>query len=81
MPTVSLFLGIVVFMNYNDHMSPHFHARYQGHEASFTFDGELLVGTMPKFIAAWALLHEEDLAANWELCRDHQAPMKIDPLR
>lgn len=85
MPTVSLFLGIVVFMNYNDHMPPHFHARYQGHEASFTFDGELLVGTMParqqKFFAAWALLHEEDLAANWELCRDHQAPMKIDPLR
>ena len=85
MPTVSLFLGIVIFMNYSDHMPPHFHARYQGYEASFTFDGELLVGDMParqrKFIAAWALLHEEDLAANWELCREHQAPLKIDPLR
>lgn len=29
-----------------------------------------------KFIAAWALMHEEDLMANWELCR----AMKIDPL-
>lgn len=59
--------------------------RYQGHEASFTFDGELLVGDMPsrqcKFIAAWALMHEEDLMANWELSREHQAHMKIDPLR
>lgn len=85
MPTVSLFLGIVVFMNYSDHMPPHFHARYQDFEASFTFDGELLVGDMPlrqkKLIAAWAIMHEEDLKANWQLCREHQAPMKIDPLR
>ncbi len=31
MPTLSRFYGIVIFMNYNDHPPPHFHARYQGH--------------------------------------------------
>ena len=85
MPAISLFLGIVIFMNYSDHQPPHFHARYQGYEASFTFDGEILAGDMPtrqrKYIAAWSLMHEEDLAANWELCRNPLAPLSIEPLR
>ena len=84
MPAISLFLGIVIFMNFSDHQPPHFHARYQDYTASFTFDGELLSGEMPpkqcKFIAAWALMPEEDLLANWELCRNHLAPLPIDPL-
>lgn len=29
-------------------MPPHFHARYQGYEAAFTFDGELLTGNLPR---------------------------------
>lgn len=29
MPEVSRFFGIVIFMNYNDHLPPHFHAKYQ----------------------------------------------------
>lgn len=29
MPSVSRFYGILIFMNYNDHQPPHFHARYQ----------------------------------------------------
>ena len=32
MPTISRFYGIVIFMNYNDHNPPHFHARYQEQE-------------------------------------------------
>ena len=72
-------------MNYSDHQPPRFHAKYQGNEASFTFDGELLAGDMPprqcKYIAAWALMHEEDLNADWELCCNHLAPLNIEPLR
>lgn len=26
MPTISMFRGIKVYINYNDHMPPHFHA-------------------------------------------------------
>ena len=85
MPAISLFLGIVIFMNFSDHQPPHFHARYQEHEASFTFDGELLAGDMPprqrKLIAAWAVIHEMDLEADWELCRNHLTPLNIEPLR
>ena len=48
-------------MNADDHVPPHIHARYQGHEASFTFDGNLLKGDLPrkqrKLVEAWVLLH------------------------
>lgn len=28
MPTVSVFYGIMISMFYNDHVPPHFHAKY-----------------------------------------------------
>lgn len=30
MPTISMFLGIVIRMNWLEHNPPHFHAEYQG---------------------------------------------------
>ena len=36
MPVISMFFGIIITMNADDHVPPHIHARYQGHEASFT---------------------------------------------
>lgn len=27
-PTISMFYGIIISMYFNDHMPPHFHARY-----------------------------------------------------
>ncbi|MBP5233608.1 MAG: DUF4160 domain-containing protein [Planctomycetes bacterium] len=86
MPTISMFLGIIIMMhNTNEHNPPHFHAEYQDHHATFSFDGELLSGSMPprqtKFIVAWAELHKEELMANWELATRQQPIYKIDPLR
>ena len=85
MPTVCMFLGIIITIYYNDHMPPHFHARYQDSKATFTMDGELLEGALPpkqtKFVAAWAALHEDELIANWEIARDHGELFRIDPLR
>lgn len=85
MPSISMFLGIVIYMYGDDHNPPHFHARYQGYEASFDLEGELTAGEMPpkqlKLIAAWAILHGEELAANWELSRRGEVPYRIDPLR
>lgn len=40
MPAISMFLGIIITINYNDHEPPHFHARYQGDKATFTKDGK-----------------------------------------
>lgn len=86
MPTISMFLGIIIRMyNSNEHNPPHFHASYQGYNAVFNFDGELLEGEMPKrqikFIVAWAEMHKDELIANWELAMSEQPLYKIDPLR
>ena len=72
-------------MYFDDHKPPHFHAKYQDYEAVFDFDGELLEGAMPgkqlKLISAWAVLHSQELAANWTLAKDRQPLYRIDPLR
>ncbi|HZW33848.1 MAG TPA: DUF4160 domain-containing protein [Isosphaeraceae bacterium] len=38
MPRVSQFYGIAIYMYYNDHAPPHFHAEYAEDEALFTID-------------------------------------------
>lgn len=88
MPTLSMFLGILVKMNWKDtgkHSCPHFHAYYGDNEAVFTLDGEILSGSFPKrqaaYIRAWALLHEDELKANWTLAMNGEETFRIDPLR
>lgn len=46
MPVISTFFGIVIRMFYQEHGVPHFHAEYQGQQATFTLDGELLAGSI-----------------------------------
>lgn len=49
MPTISMFRGIKIYINYNDHMPPHFHAKYGSDEVLvYINDMEVLAGTMPK---------------------------------
>ena len=71
--------------NNGEHNPPHFHASYQGYEAIFDMEGELIEGDMPKrqqkFISAWAELHKDELLANWELAMEKQQLYKIEPLR
>jgi Domain of unknown function (DUF4160) len=31
-------------------------------------------------VQEWAMIHEEELQRDWELCRDNTQPAKIDPL-
>lgn len=85
MPTISMFYGIIITMNSNEHNPPHFHAEYQDYKAVYDFDGNILKGKMPKkqrkLIAAWAVLHKDELAANWSLIMNEQPLYKIDPLR
>ena len=86
MPTISMFRGIKIFMNWNDHMPPHFHATYGGTEALISIheleviDGNIL-GKQIKMILGWAALHQEELLENWELARQRQELFAIDPLR
>jgi hypothetical protein len=47
-PTISRFYGIVIYMNYNDHDPPHFHARNQGSQVLVEINSGAVTGTMPK---------------------------------
>ena len=89
MPVLSLFYGIIIRM-YREtdgkHHKPHLHAEYQGYEAVFDFDGNILSGDFPKkqagLVNAWISIHEEDLQANWKLLNgDEGTYFKISPLQ
>jgi hypothetical protein len=85
MPVVSTFFGIVIRMFYREHGIPHFHAEHHGQQATFTFDGEILAGsirsrTALRLIREWALEHEEELSANWDKARAGEAIERIAPL-
>lgn len=85
MPTISMFYGIRIRLFTSEHNPPHFHATYQGNRATYDFEGNRTEGSMPhkqdRLIQAWALLHGEDLQADWEIAQDGEAPFKIEPLR
>jgi len=62
MPLISQFYGILIRMFFNDqeqHHLPHFHAIYGEYSGSFSLDGEVITGNIPKkqlkLIAAWAI--------------------------
>lgn len=84
MPTISMFYGIVISIYFDDHNPPHFHAKYQGERAIFDMNGNLIQGSFPDkqktFVTAWALLHQDELLANWELAKDGQNVYQIAPL-
>ncbi|MGH7798185.1 MAG: DUF4160 domain-containing protein [Candidatus Binatia bacterium] len=69
MPTTSVFFGIIIRMFYRDHNPPHFHAEYQGQNATFDFDGKLLEGeidsrTAKSLIAATQTRTQRKLGEN-----------------
>lgn len=73
MPLILDFHGILIRMFFTDqeqHQTPHFHAIYGEYSASFSLDGEIINGYIPKkqlkLIAAWATLHMEELEKLWK---------------
>ncbi len=84
MPTISRFYGIVIFMNYNDHPPPHFHARYQDQEVRIEVESGLVQGTMSRralrMIFEWAEMYQEQLMRDWELARERRPLEPIPPL-
>lgn len=38
MPCISQFFGIAIYMYFNDHLPPHFHAEYGGNEAMMSLE-------------------------------------------
>lgn len=85
MPEISLFYGIRVTMNWNDHNPPHFHVEYGGYKATIRImDGVVDRGFLPnkqlRLVLAWCVIHEDELMQNWELSRDGKPMNTIAPL-
>ena len=85
MPVISVFFGIVIRMFYREHGVSHFHAEYQGQQATFTFDGDLLAGTLQsrtatRLIKEWALAHRPELESNWQRIKAGEPLERIAPL-
>lgn len=85
MPEISRFYGIIIRMFYRDHAPPHFHAVYGDDELTVGIQPiAILEGSAPSrvrsMVTEWAALHQDELLANWERCRNANAPATIEPL-
>lgn len=74
MPEISRFLGIKIYIRYNDHNPPHFHAVYDKHVAALSIkDLKLMEGELPPrvltLVLEWAFLYRDELLEDWNLAQ------------
>lgn len=74
MPEISRFLGIVIYIRYNEHNPPHFHAQYGKHNAVFSIQElKIIDGKLPSrvisLVLEWAFLHRDELMTDWNLAQ------------
>ena len=86
MPKISEFFGISIYVYWDDHPPPHFHARYGGEKASIGIeDLTVLRGRLaPRalgLVMEWASLHQEELREVWRKASEHEPPGEIEPLK
>ena len=86
MPTICMFRGIKIYINWRDHQPPDFHATYGGQEVIVSIrDLEVLEGSIPskqlKMLLGWAALRQDELLENWELAERKQELFNIEPLK
>lgn len=76
MPRISAFYGIVIYMYFNEHNPPHFHAVYGEYQVEIAIESlAILEGKFPPkalgLVMEWAAQHQEELLTNWnDLRRD-----------
>jgi len=85
MPRISNFYGIMIYMYYNDHLPPHFHAKFAEYEVIIQIGTQnIYAGELPRqqlgLVFKWAELHAKELMNNWELARQGLPLKQIDPL-
>lgn len=84
MPEICRFYGIIIFMNYNEHDPPHFHARYQDQEISIEIASGIAQGKMSKralrMLFEWADRYQPELMRNWKLAQAREPMEPIPPL-
>lgn len=82
MPKVSEFFGIVIYLYFDEHPPPHFHARYAGEDVVFHIETlDVLHGhpspRMRRLVVEWGLERKESLRRAWEQAR---SGVDIDPI-
>ena len=84
MPEISKFLGIVIFMNFNEHPPPHFHARYGDFQITVEIQTGIIEGKFPKralaLVLEWYEKHKSELLDNWNSLIKTGEFKKIPPL-
>lgn len=84
MPEISRFYGIVIYVFYDEHNPPHFHAEYAGCKVSISLNDGVVKGEMPKralkLIFEWMEKHQDELIENWELSVKGLPLKNIEPL-
>lgn len=85
MPVVSRFFGIVIAFYWEDHLPPHFHAKYSGDEAMIEIrTGAVIRGSLPRralsLIEEWRVAHVDELVNDWERSQRRQPLAYIAPL-
>ena len=71
-------------MYWDDHVPPHFHAKYGEYEITVEILTGIVQGRFPKralrHVLEWHELHKEELLEDWNLCRERNEPKPIAPL-
>ena len=85
MPELSRFLGIVIYMYFNDHNPAHFHVKYNDYRAIIDIEKlAILNGHLPArvlgLVIEWAELHQDELKKNWNDLITTGEYSKIAPL-
>jgi hypothetical protein len=85
MPEISRFFGINIYMYFNDHNPPHFHAHYEKNMAIINIETLSVVeGKLPSRVLAlvveWASIHQKELMKNWNEIIKNGTFKKIKPL-
>ncbi len=85
MPSISDFLGMVIYMYWDEHPPAHFHVRFGNMWASIDIKtGELVDGVLPqkklKAVNEWRKIHIDELLENWEIVSKNGSPKKVAPL-
>lgn len=85
MPSIAEFLGMVIYMYWDEHPPAHFHVRFGDMWGAIDIQtGELVDGALPrkklKKIEEWRRLHKDELLANWNLVAKRISPNKVEPL-
>ena len=86
MPEVSRFFGIVIYIYYNEHQPPHFHATYNEYEALVSIETlAIIAGYLPPkatgLVMEWATIHHDDLIKVWQQAINRAPLDKIEPLK